>query len=82
MAVMTQDELVEIRRECAVSEVVDWDKATINTALQAIEDWFEANKNAWAGAVNTATSPFVFSNPQKKKLLAYWFKQKFRRELA
>jgi hypothetical protein len=80
MAVMTSDELVEIRRECAVGETVTWDKATINIALQAIEDWFEANKADLVGAINTATSPFVFSNPQKKKLIAYWLKQKFRRE--
>jgi len=80
MAVMTSDELVELRQECAVGETVSWNKATINTALQAVEDWFEANKASLAGEIDTATAPFTFTNAQKKKLVAYWLRQKFRRE--
>ena len=82
MATLNQNELVEIRRRCAAGETVNWNKATINIALQAIEDWFEANKASLAGSINAATSPFTFTNPQKKKLVAYWLEQKFRRELA
>lgn len=80
MAVMTQNELVELRKEIANNETVTWDKNTVNLALQAIEDWFESSRATLAGNINTATSPFVFTNPQKRKLLAYFMKQKFRRE--
>ena len=79
MAILTPEELVEVRRECAVG-IVTWDKATINIALQAVEDWFEANRVSLASTINTATSPFVFTNAQKKKIIAYWLRQKFRKE--
>lgn len=80
MATLTSDELVELRRDCAKGETVSWDKAKINSALQAIEDWFESNRISLSNAINITTSPFVFTATQKKKLVGYWLSQKFRRE--
>ncbi len=91
MASLTVGELAELRQAMARGQVsVGWDKPTINVALQAIEDFFEGTitgpmvgstvKAAIAGAINAATVPFVFSGLQKKRLVAFWFRQKFRRE--
>jgi len=81
MAVLTQSELSEIRRGCAKNENPNWTSPQIDAASQAIEDFFETTgKAAISIAIDAATSPFVFSNAIKKKSVAHWFKQKFRRE--
>lgn len=81
MAILKAEELAELRRSLARAEsTVDWDKPIINAALQAIENLVEGAKPSINTAINTATSPYVFSATHKKKLLAYYFQQKFRRE--
>jgi hypothetical protein len=81
MAVLTAQQLVEIRKKVAAKHLeVPWTKPTINAALQGIEDWFEGNKGNLSTAINTASSPFVFTAAQKKFLIAYWLFQKARRE--
>jgi hypothetical protein len=80
MATLTAAELTELRQGSCREQTVDFTKATINAALQAIEDWYETNKATGSTAIDTATSPYVFSNPFKKRLFAYWNKQKFGRE--
>ncbi len=81
MAVLTVGELAELRKSLAAeSDVVTWNKATINAALQALEDWYEAERAVVSGLINAATDPFVFTNAQKKKLARYFLRQKFRRE--
>lgn len=82
MATLTADQLAEIRRSVSASLVtVNYTKPLINAALQAIEDWYEANKTVASTAVDTATSPFIFTNPQKKKIFCYWLFQKFKLEV-
>jgi hypothetical protein len=81
MAVLTAIELAELRRDMAKGQTeINYNKPIINSAIQAIEDWFENNKATGAQAIDTATSPYVFSSQQKKRLFAYWNRQKFRRE--
>ena len=80
MALLTATQLSELRQKFTVGESPTWTKATVNAALQAIEDWYEANKATGVTAVNTATSPTVFTANQKKKLFAFWLYQKFIRE--
>jgi hypothetical protein len=87
MAVLTARELNELRKRCAAElGVADFDKATANAALQAIEDWYETNKATGSTDIDTATtaintvSPYTFSAPQKKILFQYWNFQKFNRE--
>jgi hypothetical protein len=81
MAVLTDEQRAELRRAVAsASEVVTWDKSAINAALQACEDWYEAERPVVSGLIDTATSPFVFTNPQKKMLARYFLRQKFSRE--
>jgi len=83
MATIDSDELAAARRKLAESLVPDYDKDTINSALQAIEDWWDsaATKTAASDAIDTATSPTVLSNPVKKKLGAAWMFQKAFREI-
>ena len=81
MAMLSPEQRTEIRqvlyREFPSS--VLWSKAQANLAIQAVEDWFEANRPSLVVAINTATSPFVFTNPQKALIVKHWLDQKFRR---
>lgn len=80
MSLLTPEELVELRRNMAAGQpIVTWIKSQINVALQAIEDWFEANKANLGAAIETA-APGTFNVIQKKRLVAFWLRQKFRRE--
>ena len=87
MAVLTSTELVENRKEYLRAHT-DADqtfstnalKPDINDMMQAIEDWLEGNRSVLSTAIDTGTSPFVFSNADKKKAFAAWCKQKFGRD--
>ncbi len=79
MAVLNTAELAELRQSLAEGKVVSWTKPQINAGLQAIEDWFEANKGNLGSAIE-AVAPGAFNAARKKELVAYWLRQKFRRE--
>ena len=87
MAVLTADQLAQDRKEYLRAHT-DADqtfstnalKPDINDMMQAIEDWLEGNRTALSNVIDTATSPFVFSNADKKKAFAAWCKQKFGRD--
>jgi len=80
MATLTGVQLAEVRQEAArAAGVVTWTKPQANAALQAVEDWFEANRAALGAAVEAA-APGVFGAAHKRALLKYWLRQKFGRE--
>ena len=81
MVILNPVELAEVRRGVSKDEFPDWNKATINAALQAIEDLIESSRAAISNTINAATSPYVFSAGMKKKLVAHYFAQKFRRDV-
>lgn len=81
MAIIANQNLAHMRR--GYNKRVDdpqCPKATINAALQAIEDTIENSRNAINTAINAATAPFVFSPAQKRILIALWAANKFNRE--
>lgn len=79
MAIMTPDELADLRRNCARERAtVDYTKPQINAALQAIEDWWEANRAALGAAIEAA-APGVFSPAEKRRLAKHWLAHKFAR---
>jgi hypothetical protein len=85
MATLSATELTGIRQECARTQVVDYPKAVINAAAQAIEDYLEnmlQNRPATSlnAAINTATSPVTLSAAQKKKIGAEVLQRKFLRD--
>jgi len=83
MAIVDNEELAKIRQ--AVAEIlgsVDYNKPVINAAIQAIEDWYESDRLVVSALIDTATDPVVLTNPQKKKIGAYWLTTKFLRELV
>ena len=82
MTILAVDELAKMRRRMAVGQHPDWDKSIINAALQAIEDWYQTNKVQGSTDIDTATSPFTFTNAQKKKLFGYWMEHKFKMEVS
>ena len=76
MAVLTPSELAELRRGLAKNMAeVTWDKTAANAAHQAIENLFESSRGTFASAIGPG-----FSGSQKKKMVAFWMLQKFRRE--
>ena len=81
MATLTPTERAELRRDVVRGDSpIDFDKGTINAALQAVEDWFEGERATVSAAIDAATSPYVFSNARKKKLVRFYLKLKFRKE--
>jgi len=78
MAVLSSLDLAELRRDVAPNTNVNYPKATINAAFQAIEDWFEANRASLGSAIDTA-APGVFNAARKQILVKYWLEQKFER---
>ena len=85
MAVLTPDELVILRREVEQSLreaglASSFTKAQLNARIQAIEDWFEANRTSLAQAIDAA-APGNLTVAQKKRLVAHWLRHKFGREV-
>jgi hypothetical protein len=92
MATLQPPELQTARQACASTfSAVAYTKPQINAALQAIENAMTTTTMP-AGAVgltipaiistaiDAATTPFVFTGPQKKVLFALWARLKFERD--
>jgi len=77
MAVISNKRLAEMRREYVKGKHPDYDKATLNAAFQGYEDYLQTTQAGGVAAFNTATSPYVFSNAEKKVLAAIVFKFKY-----
>lgn len=80
MPVLTVEELRDIRNECSRTLTVNYNKGQVALAAQAIEDFLDANAGAVSSAINTATSPFVFTAAQKKKIFAEVVRKKYERD--
>lgn len=82
MSTLTVTQLTEIRQGAATNggTTVNYTRAQINAAVQAIEDYFEDTARAGFGAAIEAAAPGVFTNAQKKKIGKYWLLQKYGRE--
>jgi len=81
MPILSATQLVEIRQAAARDqELVNWDKAQINAAAPAVEDWFEANRASLNTAINAATNPLVLPAAVKRLLIIAFLLQKARRE--
>ncbi len=75
---MTPEQLVKIRKRIPAG---NWNKSTINTAIDTIDDLFNGVKASWSSAINDATAPFTFTNAQKKLIFAYWLLEKYNIEV-
>jgi len=83
MAVLTINQLENLRQLIASKiAAINYNKSQANLALQAIEDWFEANKALLSAAIDTATAPLVLTVAQKKLFVAVFILQKAGREGA
>jgi hypothetical protein len=81
MAIIDDAEKAKIRQFISTIGAADYDKPTINSAMQAIEDWFEGERLTISSEIDLATSPQVLTNQQKKLLGAIWMLKKHGREL-
>lgn len=81
MAVLTSEQLQELRAACARELLVRYDKPTINAVMQAIEDVFESPtlRAAISNAIDTASAPIVFTPAEKRVLVKHWLVSRFRR---
>lgn len=80
MATLSATELQAVRNATAVTQVVNYTKATINAAAQAVETFLVGQAAAISSAIDTATSPVALSNAQKKKIVAEVIELKFQRD--
>lgn len=92
MAMLLATELAALRNRLERMQTsIAYAKPQINAALQAIEDVMTTQTIpvAAVGAtvpqylstrIDNATTPFVFSMEQKKRLFAFWSELKFRRD--
>ena len=56
MAVMSPTELADARKIARqLLGTLNYSKPTVNDAIQAIEDWFEANRSGISTVIDTAT---------------------------
>jgi len=79
-------DLSKIRRKLAESlGEIDFQKQHVNTAVQSIDDNFNAVKLQWSQDIDTATQalspPYTFSNAQKKILFPCWLLGKYGDEI-
>jgi hypothetical protein len=77
MATINNKQLAQMRREYTKGRHPDYPKATLNAAFQGYEDYLQTTQSGGITAFNTATSPYVFSNADKKVLAAIVFKFKY-----
>lgn len=83
MAVLTPVQLAILRQQFIQdlgNVSVDFVKATVNNAFQALEDWYEGEKSNVSSLINTATSPYIFTADEKRFMAAYFLLQKAARE--
>jgi hypothetical protein len=80
MATLSAAELQSVRNACERSITVNYLKAQINAAAQVVEDFLTSNAAQVSTDINTATSPLVLTNAQKKKIVAEVCRLKFDRD--
>jgi len=80
MAIINNKQLAEMRREYVKGRHPDFPKATLNAAFQGYEDYLQTTQAGGVSAFNAATSPYVFSNEDKKVLAAIVFKFKYNED--
>ena len=79
---LNPEQLAEMRVNVATrSKGVPWRKPHINAAFQALEDWFENERNVLIGVLNRALAPVSTTVDDKKRILAAFIQSKARREL-
>ena len=75
----TAKQIATFRRNVCKGMHPTFTKEQINSVYNAIDEWFNDNKSA-IDAVISGASPHIFSNPQKKKIVAYYLESKFNQE--
>lgn len=81
MAILTSEQLTELRNDCERDQPVRYVKAQANAAFQAIENVFisAAMQNALSNAIDTATAPLVLTPAEKRIFVKHWLRQRAQR---
>ena len=80
MAILTERQVIEIRRSVAQETTLRCDKEISKKAIQSIEDWFETSRTRILSEIDKFTSPFVFTDVEKKRLIKFWLLHKYNME--
>lgn len=82
MAILTATELNRMQRRCESTMPVTYTKPQINPVVQAVEDWFEANRASLNTALTAAatTAGITLTAAQKKAIVAFYLELKFEKE--
>ena len=74
MATLTVAELAQVRRSLSPREdvPVDYTRGEINAAVQAVENWFEANRPGLTAAVATAVNNRTFAFINLDHIITSW----------
>lgn len=80
MATLGTTELVAVRNALERAGSPNYTKAQINAAAQAVETFLTSNAAAVSSAIDAASTPFTFTNAQKKLIVAYVLDAKFVRD--
>ena len=78
MAVLDATQLAQLRKLSRVNwtTAIDFDKPIANSTLQSVEDWYEGERATVSSDIDAASSPKVFSNPEKKLIAAAYLSWK------
>ncbi len=77
---MTPTELTKLRQHVARGQTgINYDKTQIDTALEAVDDWFETKRSELNSLLETS-APGIFSTPVKKKIIKFWLQHKYGKE--
>lgn len=82
MAVLTPEELAEIRRRIEADIPNLGTKPILNQLAQALDNWFDGEKAGLSNGFDQITDPVVLSNSTKKKIFAYWLLYRFGKEVT
>ena len=82
MGMLLNTEFGSIRQVCSKEmPEVNYTKQDINSAVQALEDWWVISELGVSATIDNATAPFVFTVEQKNSILNSWLKSKSLRFL-
>jgi len=84
MPVLTEKQLARGRRDLAEKldynvDTTGWTREQLTAAMQAIEDWWEAQQTNLNGLINQATGPTRLTPRVKKALLVAFMRKKLDR---
>ena len=78
MAISDAD-LAELRRKICAGQTVNFGKATINAACNAVNDGFGTNRSTQDTNIDNSTGTYTFGTGMKDRIMTYMHEYKYRK---